>query len=235
MVLAGSGGPHCASASPGRAHCLGARGAGPAGTCSLPGAPRCDQGGTQLRESETRLGTRAQCEGRLRRCKTRRGNQRPEPSVLGPDSEVTGRRGGSKVPTAQPEPVRDMPTVWTSSGLDKGRPGPAVRRTPFLWATPGPRGRCSPGTAKHARGPRTRRPVTVRRFTRTRARALTKVHFVSSKGAKGSTTRGRPGTGDRVGGRAARAPPGGGWRPGRPAPGGQDSRGPCVGSGRCGS
>lgn len=86
----------------------------------------------------------------------------PEPSVVGPnshahapgsgspvsrpaespESEVTGRgggggRGGQLSATAQPEPVRVRPTVWTDSGLEKGRPGPAERRTPFLWATRG--------------------------------------------------------------------------------------------------
>lgn len=47
------GRPHCAGARPGSASCLGTRGAGPFGTCSLPRARRWGRAGALLRELET--------------------------------------------------------------------------------------------------------------------------------------------------------------------------------------
>lgn len=47
------GRPHCAGARPGSASCLGTRGAGPFGTCSLPRARRWGRAGALLRELES--------------------------------------------------------------------------------------------------------------------------------------------------------------------------------------
>lgn len=125
-------------------------------------------------------------------------------------AKSTGHGGdGRRSAAARQERVRALADTRDVLRVGEGQPGPAVRLTPSPRATPGPRAGCNPGVARRASGPRTRRPVTVRRLTRTRARPLTKVYFVSSKGAKGSATRRRPGAGGSVSGRVARAPPGG--------------------------
>lgn len=236
------GRPHCAGARPGSASCLGTRGAGPFGTCSLPRARRWGRAGALLRELETcpepapgvavgaarahkRRGARGTAGGskaaRLSRSPQSWG---PDPHSHAPGSGLSASppcgEPGKQSPRATaatageaPRPGRSgcgpWPTRGTCSGWEEGQPGPAERLTPFPRATRGPRAGCSPGVARRASGPRTRRPVTVRRLTRTRARPLTKVYFVSSKGAKGSASRRPPGAGGSVSGRVARAPPGG--------------------------
>lgn len=118
-----------------RASCIGARGAGPGGTCSPAGAPPWSRSGARLPESETCPGTRSQTEGgrgtgRLGApgCEGQRVNQKrpaePEPPVPGPSSlwPVSRLAESWDSEVHRPRRRRAKRRVRAGAGVGPGRP-----------------------------------------------------------------------------------------------------------------